>query len=98
MILASKIIKRPIITEKSLLDAASGEYTFEVARTANKIEIALAVAELFNVDVKRVKTSIVKNRSKRVLRTRQKAVLPAIKKAMVKVGKEQKIDIFEVKK
>mgnify|MGYP001581028036 CR=1 FL=1 len=98
MILSSKIIRKPVITEKSLRDAASGEYTFEVAKTANKIQIAKAVAELFKVDVKRVKTNILKNRSKRVLRTKQKAILPAIKKAMVKVGKEQKIDIFEVKK
>ena len=98
MILSPKIIRRPILTEKSLHDAASGEYTFEVAKTANKIEIAHAVKELFKVDVVRVKTSIVKNRSKRVLRTRQRAIQSSFKKAMVRVGKEQKIDIFEVKK
>lgn len=97
MIQATKIIKKPVITEKSLLDASIGEYTFEVAKTANKREIAQAVAEIFKVDVKRVKTRIVKNRKKRIMRSRQTTVLPAIKKASVKIGKDQKIDIFEVK-
>ncbi len=97
MIEATKIIKKPIITEKTLLDASVGEYTFEVDRNANKYEIAQAVSEVFKVDVKKVKTSIVKNRSKRVLRTRQTTTLPSFKKAIVKLGKDQKIDIFEVK-
>lgn len=97
MIQAEKIIKKPVITEKSLLDASIGEYTFEVEKTANKAEIAQAISEIFGVDVKRVKTRIVKNRSKRVMRSRQKTALPAFKKASVKIGKDQKIDIFEVK-
>lgn len=97
MLNAERIIKRPVLTEKSLLDASVGEYTFEVKKTANKVEIAKAVQEIFGVDVKKVKTSIIKNRSKRVLRTRQETTLPAFKKAIVKVGKDQKIDIFEVK-
>lgn len=97
MIEAAKIIKKPVLTEKSLLDASAGEYTFEVDRNANKYEIAQAIAEIFKVDVKRVKTSIVKNRKKRVMRTRMTTTLPSFKKATVKLGKDQKIDIFEVK-
>lgn len=94
---ATKVIKKPVITEKSLLEAASGEYTFEVDQAANKAEIAQAVKQLFKVDVKKVKTRIIKNKTKRVLRSRTETTLSAVKKATVRVGEEQKIDIFEVK-
>ncbi len=94
---ASEIILKPIVTEKSLMDASRGEYTFEVYSKANKHQIAKAVAELFKVDVKGVSTRVVKNRTRRVMRHREMTTLRSFKKATVKVGKEQKIDIFEVK-
>ena len=37
------IIKRPIITEKSMTATALSQYTFEVAKDATKIEIAQAL-------------------------------------------------------
>ena len=40
---AYDIIKRPIITEQSMADTEMKRYTFEVAKSANKIEIAKAV-------------------------------------------------------
>lgn len=54
--LAQDIILRPIITEESMLGTAEKKYTFAVAKDANKIEIANAVAELFKVEVKSVNT------------------------------------------
>ena len=42
----TKIILRPIISEKTTSLAEVGKYAFEVAKDANKIEIAQAVAEL----------------------------------------------------
>ena len=54
--LAQDIILRPIITEESMLGTADKKYTFKVARDANKIEIANAVEELFNVKVAKVNT------------------------------------------
>ena len=54
--LAQDIILRPIITEESMLGTAEKKYTFSVAKTANKIEIAKAVEELFNVKVAKVNT------------------------------------------
>lgn len=94
---ASKVIIKPLLTEKSLIDASSGSYQFRVARQASKKEIARAVADLFKVDVVDVKTSTIKGRSKRVFRRREKTTLGPLKKAIVKLAKEQKIDIFEVK-
>lgn len=46
--LAQDIILRPIITEESMLGATEKKYTFKVAKTANKAEIAKAVEELFS--------------------------------------------------
>lgn len=53
---AYDIIKRPIITEQSMEQTESKRYTFEVAKTANKIEIAKAVEEIFGVKVAKVNT------------------------------------------
>lgn len=54
--LAQDIILRPVITEESMLGAQDKKYTFKVAKNANKIEIAKAVEELFDVKVSKVNT------------------------------------------
>ena len=59
------IILRPIITERSIDMLPSGKYTFKVAKDANKIEIAKAVAELFGVKVAKVNTMNVNGRYRR---------------------------------
>jgi ribosomal protein L23 len=46
---AHEIIKRPVITEKSTMDAALGKYTFEVAVGATKTQVRKAVELLFDV-------------------------------------------------
>ena len=48
------VVKRPIITEKSMKLVESGKYTFEVDRRANKTEIKNAIEELFKVNVESV--------------------------------------------
>ena len=50
------VVKAPILTEKSYDYIAHRTYTFEVAKDANKIEIANAIEELFKVEVKKVNT------------------------------------------
>ncbi len=60
------IIIKPIITEASMQGLAEKKYTFKVAKTANKIEIANAIEELFKVKVLDVNTSIVKSKPKRL--------------------------------
>ena len=44
---AQDIILKPIITENSMMGIMEKKYTFKVAKTANKIEIAKAVEEVF---------------------------------------------------
>ena len=48
---AYDIIKKPVITERSMMGAQDNKYTFEVAVDAGKIEIKKAVEEIFGVKV-----------------------------------------------
>ena len=89
---AYDIIKRPIITEKSMAGTANKCYTFEVAKDANKIEIAKAVEEIFGVTVKKVNTLNVKPKKKRV--RIQQGYTRRWKKAMVTIAEGETIEIF----
>ncbi|MEX0622195.1 MAG: 50S ribosomal protein L23 [Candidatus Woykebacteria bacterium] len=86
------------MTEKSLQEAADGKYTFEVELAANKKEIAKGVEKTFKVDVVDVKTRILKGKRKRIRGTFVERAGPKIKKATVRLGKDQKISVFEVSK
>lgn len=62
-----EIIRKPRITEKgNLLKEEAKVVTFEVARSANKIEIKRAIEEAFDVKVKAVNTALVRGKTKRV--------------------------------
>lgn len=60
MKLAQDIIISPIITEESMAEVPEKKYTFEVAKSATKIDIARAVEKLFEVKVSKVNTMNVK--------------------------------------
>ena len=92
---AYDIIKRPIITEKSMAATAEKKYTCEVAKDANKIEIAKAVEEIFGVKVAKVNTLNVQGKMKRVGRYPQGRTA-SWKKAMVTLTADSKtIEFFE---
>ena len=92
---AYDIIKRPIVTEQSMMEAANKKYTFEVAKDANKIEIAKAVEEIFGVKVAKVNTLNVQGKMKRVGRYPQGRTA-SWKKAMVTLTADSKtIEFFE---
>ncbi|MGN1051427.1 MAG: 50S ribosomal protein L23 [Acutalibacteraceae bacterium] len=92
--LSHDIIIRPIITEKSMLGTAEKKYTFEVAKTANKIEIAKAVEEVFKVKVAKVNTVSVRGRLRRQGRTQ--GYTKSWKKAVVTLTEDSKsIEFFE---
>lgn len=88
-----QVIIRPVNTEKSNIAIGDNKYTFEVDIRANKLEIAEAVAEIFDVDVVRV--NVIKSISK-FGRWGRKTVRrkPAKKKAIVTLAPGQRIDIF----
>lgn len=92
------ILKRPIITEKSMKLADKHMYTFEVDKNATKDDIAKTVADKFNVKVLDVKTINVKGEMKSQRRVRKVYKTAGFKKAIVQVGKTQKIAMFETPK
>ena len=92
--LAQDIILRPIITENSMDGIADRKYTFEVAKDANKIEIAKAVEELFGVKVAKVNTINVDGKLRRY--GRFEGFTPSRKKAIVTLTEDSKtIDFFD---
>ena len=89
-----KIVIRPIDTEKSRNSAEMGQYTFMVHPWANKVEIALAVSYIFDVDVVKVRTI---NKAPKFGRWGRKRIRrkPAQKKAVVTLAPGQRIEAFE---
>ena len=88
------IIVRPIITEKSMIGATEKKYTFEVAKTAGKIEIANAVEEIFKVKVAKVNTMNVRGKFRR--QGRSEGYTRSWKKAIVTLTADsKKIEFFE---
>ena len=101
------IIKRPLLTEKSARLRETGgaasappegtEYaqqiTFEVAKDANKIEIANAISALFKVTVTKVRTIVTRGKLKRVGRFAGQR--PGMKKAIVTLKAGDNISFFE---
>ena len=91
---AQDIILRPIITEESMGNTALKKYTFEVAKDANKIEIAKACEELFGVEVKKVNTINVRGHQRR--QGRFVGYTAAWKKAIVTLTEDSKtIEFFD---
>ena len=91
---AQDIILAPVITEKSMAGIADKKYTFKVAKDANKIEIAKAVAELFKVQVAKVNTINVRGQQKRM--GRYNGYTASWKKAIVTLKPNSKsIEFFD---
>jgi len=88
-----KIIRRPLITEKSTRQKEDGQYVFEVHRDANKIEVQSAIERLFKVKVLQVRTSNVQGKIKRLGRRYGKR--SDWKKAIVTLKEGDRIDFFE---
>ncbi|MEK7148418.1 MAG: 50S ribosomal protein L23 [Patescibacteria group bacterium] len=86
------VLVRPHITEKAAILAEKGTYVFEVAQNTNKIEIARAVAALYNVTPVRV--NIVNLPDTRVFVRNKNGVKSGIRKALVTLKKGDKIEIL----
>lgn len=89
---ARQIIIRPVITERSFDMQEYNRFTFEVAKTASKIEIAKAVEEIFDVKVLKVNTVNVKSKKKRMRNIEGKT--RTWKKAIVTLAEGDTIELF----
>lgn len=89
-----EIIRKPLLTEKSLiLRDTENCYGFVVAKTANKHEIREAVETIFNVTVEKVATIPLRGKVKKMGRFAGKR--PDLKKALVTLKKGDKIETVE---
>ena len=91
---AQDIIIRPIITEKTMAGVQEKKYTFEVDKSATKIDVARAVEELFGVKVSKVNTLHVRGQMRR--QGRFEGYTKSWKKAIVTLTEASKtIEFFE---
>ena len=87
------IIRKPVITEKSMAAMAENKYTFIVHMAANKVQIKRAVEEVFNVKVADVKTMRFEGKAKRVgVHIGKRA---DFKKAVITLAEGSSIEFFE---
>ncbi|MGD0522989.1 MAG: 50S ribosomal protein L23 [Candidatus Microgenomates bacterium] len=88
---------KPVLTEKSMLAAKKGVYTFAVGKQFIKTQIKQMIGQLFNVHVKSVKVINYKGGVKKNFRG-NKVTIKAYKKVMLTLGDKEKIDLFTEKK
>ena len=88
------VIRKPIISEKSMANMQEKTYAFKVALDANKVEIKEAVEKIFGVQVEKVTTVNCAGKEKRMgVHT---GLTAKTKKAYVKLTKESKtIEFFD---
>src|SRR5680860_916544 len=87
------IIKKPVISEKSISQGAVNKYTFQVARGSTKKQIAYAIANLFKVTVVKVNTIKLPGKPKNFKRI--KSYRSNRYHAVVTLKKGDRISLFE---
>lgn len=89
------VLKRPLLSEKSMSMNEQGQYVFEVRTDANKIEIRKAVEERYKVGVTSVRTITIRPKTKMRMTRRGYIVgkTPQRKKAVVTLRAGQTIDV-----
>lgn len=94
----TEILRKGIVTEKSMKLQERNQYTFKVALNANKIDIRRAVESLFNVHVLKVNVMRMPGKPKWI---RRRGIAPRPiparewKKAIVTIKEGQTIDILK---
>jgi large subunit ribosomal protein L23 len=91
-----RIVRRPLVTEKSVAGTGRSQYAFEVATEANKHHIKTAVEKIFKVTVLRVNTVSMPARTGRNLRRptrRPVQTKSSWKKAIVTLKEGDKIEL-----
>lgn len=91
------IIRKPIITEKSLAQVQKENiYLFEVDALAHKHQIKHEIEKLFDVEVATVRTVMQSVKIKRTGRRRMPVASIPKKKAYIELKPGHKIDVFDI--
>lgn len=93
-----EVLVQPVISEKSFfLAEKENKYTFKVSPSVNRMEVANAIAEKFDVTVESVNISNVRGKKVRFGKTRKEGSRSNWKKAVIKLAEGDKIEIFDIK-
>jgi large subunit ribosomal protein L23 len=92
---ASKVLLRPVVSEKSYGLMDDGVYIFVVAPDATKIEVRQAVEHAFSVSVTKVNTLNRKGKLRRNRKSGTTGRRPDTKRAVVTLAAGDRIDLFE---
>lgn len=88
-----KVLRRPLISEKSTIGASLNKYAFAVDGRANKIAIKKAVEDIYGV--KPLSVNIINERRRAVRFGRFRGQTKKIKKAIVTLKKGDTIKLYE---
>ncbi len=88
-----EVLRRPLITEKSSLLQEQNKFVFEVAPTANKVQVKEAVERAFNVKVRAVNIIQAHGAERRMGPRRVR--VRGVKKAVVTLRSGDTISLFE---
>ncbi len=88
------VIKKPVVTEKSMANQQKSVYTFIVAPDATKPEVKQSVEKAFNVKVEEVRTVKVKGKLKRMKNQLLEGKRKDWKKAYVTLKEGFRLDII----
>lgn len=88
---------KPHLTEKSMLAASRGVYTFLVSKNSSKSQLAELVEKIFKVKVLKVSTSTIKTATKKTGKRRLTVSHPPIKSANFWLKKGDSISLFDIK-
>ena len=91
-----KIILKPVITEKALVDQANSKFHFWVGLNATKGQVAVAFKTVFGVTPLAVNIYKVKGKVKTDWKKRTPIQKSDRKRAIIKVAKDTKIELLSL--
>lgn len=92
------MIKQPILTEKSFINAGLGIYTFSTTRQTTKHEVKALIESFYKVHVVKVTSTVKKGKLARTGKRRVPHEVAPQKTVRVWLKKGESITLFETKK
>jgi large subunit ribosomal protein L23 len=92
---AEQVLVRPVVSEKTYGLMDRGVYVFVVAPDATKVDVRMAVEQVFGVRVDKVNTLNRRGKRRRNRRSNTFGTRPSTKRAMVTLAGGDRIDLFE---
>ncbi|MBI5613462.1 50S ribosomal protein L23 [Candidatus Gottesmanbacteria bacterium] len=87
---------RPLLTEKTLVLAGTGWYTFKVKKSARKESVSSEIENAYKVKITQARSVSMHGKARRFGKKQSPKLMPDWKKIMVRVAKGQTIDAFDV--